>query len=85
VFVPREFYGASALWSLSAGVRLHAGAMRARMGRYGVLAAPAAARAAAARAAAARAAAARAAAARAAAASATVPTSPDRLPNTASR
>ena len=48
VFVPREFYGASALWSLSAGVRLHAGAMRARMGRYGVLAAPAAARAAAA-------------------------------------
>ncbi len=38
VFVPAEFYGAARLLSLSAGVRLHAGRMRARMGRYGVAA-----------------------------------------------
>jgi hypothetical protein len=37
VFVPREFYGAGTLWSLSAGVRVHAGVMRDRMGRYGVM------------------------------------------------
>ncbi len=37
VFEPREFYGASALWSISAGVRVQAGTMRSRMGRYGVL------------------------------------------------
>ncbi len=37
VFVPRDFYGAVTLWSLTAGVRLHAGSMRTRMGRYGVL------------------------------------------------
>ena len=34
-FVPSDFYGASRLWTLSAGVRLHAGHMAARMGRYG--------------------------------------------------
>ncbi len=37
VFVPREFYGANTLWSVTAGVRVHVGEMRARMGRYGVL------------------------------------------------
>lgn len=37
VFVPREFYGAGTLWSLSAGMRVHVGAMRDRMGRYGVM------------------------------------------------
>lgn len=37
VFVPREFYGASSLWSVTAGLRLHVGTMRSRMGRYGVL------------------------------------------------
>lgn len=36
-FEPASFYGASTLWSLSMGVRLHAGAMRSRMGRYGVM------------------------------------------------
>lgn len=40
VFVPREFYGASTLWSLSVGVRAHVGAMPARMGRYGVWSLP---------------------------------------------
>jgi hypothetical protein len=35
VFVPSEFYGASRMWSLSAGLRLEAGARHARMGRYG--------------------------------------------------
>ncbi|HKG93479.1 MAG TPA: hypothetical protein VKA84_16345 [Gemmatimonadaceae bacterium] len=35
LFVPRDFYGASTLWSLSAGVRLRAGAAHSRMGRYG--------------------------------------------------
>ena len=40
VFEPRQFYGGTSLSSLSAGVRVHAGRMRARMGRYGVLADP---------------------------------------------
>ena len=35
-FVPRDFYGASSIWSASAGVRLGIGTMRHRMGRYGV-------------------------------------------------
>ncbi|MEO5580453.1 MAG: hypothetical protein ABIR58_07320, partial [Gemmatimonadaceae bacterium] len=35
VFDPREFYGASRLWSFSAGVRLAAGMLHSRMGRYG--------------------------------------------------
>ena len=34
-FVPSDFYGASRWWVLSAGMRLHAGHMAARMGRYG--------------------------------------------------
>lgn len=38
VFDPPAFYGARTLWTLSAGVRLHAGTMRPRMGRYGVVA-----------------------------------------------
>jgi len=38
VFVPQTFYGASTLWSVTAGVRVHVGQMRNRMGRYGVLA-----------------------------------------------
>lgn len=42
VFEPVAFYGAPGLWSLSAGVRVHVGTMRSRMGRYGVLAEPAA-------------------------------------------
>lgn len=37
VFVPREFYGAERLWSVTLGARVHVGSMRARMGRYGVL------------------------------------------------
>lgn len=37
VFVPETFYGASTLWSLTVGVRMHVGQMRSRMGRYGVL------------------------------------------------
>ncbi|MEO6443660.1 MAG: hypothetical protein ABIZ91_09315 [Gemmatimonadaceae bacterium] len=32
---PEIFYGASRLWMLSTGVRIHAGDMRARFGRYG--------------------------------------------------
>lgn len=36
-FEPADFYGASTLWSVSIGVRVHTGSMRARMGRYGVL------------------------------------------------
>ncbi|MEQ1691797.1 MAG: hypothetical protein ABMA00_10945 [Gemmatimonas sp.] len=40
VFVPREFYGAGTLWSVTAGLRVHVGTMRHRMGRYGVLASP---------------------------------------------
>jgi hypothetical protein len=35
VFVPAEFYGAERMWSLSAGLRLEAGAVHRRMGRYG--------------------------------------------------
>jgi hypothetical protein len=34
-FTPRSFYGADWLWSVSAGVRLRAGALHRRMGRYG--------------------------------------------------
>lgn len=37
VFVPRDFYGAATQWSFTVGARLHAGTMRTRMGRYGVL------------------------------------------------
>ena len=41
-FIPREFYGAATLWSLSVGFRVHINVlsdqMRDRMGRYGVLA-----------------------------------------------
>ena len=37
VFDPPAFYGARLPWTLSVGVRLHAGTMRPRMGRYGVL------------------------------------------------
>ena len=33
---PLEFFGAGRLWMVSAGVRLHAGRMPSRMGRYGV-------------------------------------------------
>jgi hypothetical protein len=35
VFIPAEFYGSDRMWSLSAGVRLQAGAAHGRMGRYG--------------------------------------------------
>jgi hypothetical protein len=35
LFVPRDFYGASRLWSFSAGLRLRAGTLHPRMGRYG--------------------------------------------------
>lgn len=35
-FVPRDFYGAASLWSVSLGVRLGVGRMTHRMGRYGV-------------------------------------------------
>lgn len=38
-FVPVEFYGAERMWSLSAGVRVEAGTMHGRMGRYGAAAA----------------------------------------------
>ena len=37
VFEPSEFYGNSTQWSFSAGLRMHVGTMRTRMGRYGVL------------------------------------------------
>lgn len=37
VFEPADFYGASTLWSLSIGIRLQTGTMRARMGRYGIM------------------------------------------------
>ncbi len=37
VFEPAEFYGSALQWSLSAGIRIGAGSMRTRMGRYGVL------------------------------------------------
>jgi len=40
VFEPADFYGASTLWSVSVGLRVHTGTMRARMGRYGVLSDP---------------------------------------------
>ena len=39
-FDPLVFYSASQLWMWSAGVRLHAGAMRPRFGRYGAAAPP---------------------------------------------
>ncbi|MDQ6830533.1 MAG: hypothetical protein M3081_16870 [Gemmatimonadota bacterium] len=35
LFVPAEFYGSTRLWNLSVGVRVRAGAMMHRMGRYG--------------------------------------------------
>ncbi|HEX8275389.1 MAG TPA: hypothetical protein VF615_22335 [Longimicrobiaceae bacterium] len=35
LFRPREFYGSERTWSLSAGVRVEAGSLHARMGRYG--------------------------------------------------
>ena len=38
VFEPRDFYGGTKLASVSVGLRVHAGPMRSRMGRYGVLA-----------------------------------------------
>jgi len=34
-FVPRDFYGATAIWSMSFGVRLGIGRAMHRMGRYG--------------------------------------------------
>ena len=34
-FVPREVYGSSSQWTVSAGLKLGAGTMRHRMGRYG--------------------------------------------------
>ncbi|MEP6764361.1 MAG: hypothetical protein ABJB66_08635 [Gemmatimonadaceae bacterium] len=37
-FEPILFYGKPTLWSFTAGLRLQTGTMRARMGRYGVLA-----------------------------------------------
>ena len=39
-FEPTPFYGQSTLWSFTAGIRLQTGTMRARMGRYGVMANP---------------------------------------------
>ena len=35
-FVPEEFYGASSIWMLSAGMRFGVGPRHSRMGRYGV-------------------------------------------------
>jgi hypothetical protein len=35
LFQPRAFYGSERMWSLSAGVRVEAGILHARMGRYG--------------------------------------------------
>jgi hypothetical protein len=35
-FIPREVYGSSSQWTLSAGLRLGGGTMQHRMGRYGV-------------------------------------------------
>jgi hypothetical protein len=35
-FVPQDFYGASSLWMLSAGVRVGLGPRHQRMGRYGM-------------------------------------------------
>lgn len=37
VFEPASFYGADQLWSLSVGLRIHAGTMVERMGRYGIM------------------------------------------------
>jgi hypothetical protein len=37
VFVPRDVYGANTLWTLTVGARISGGAMRSRMGRYGVM------------------------------------------------
>lgn len=37
-FIPREFYGADRMWSLSVGTRVEAGQVHARMGRYGAAA-----------------------------------------------
>jgi len=39
VFEPRDFYGSDRLWSVSAGVRMGAGMLHSRMGRYGAAAA----------------------------------------------
>lgn len=36
-FEPATFYGASRLWSVSLGMRVHVGSLRHRMGRYGVM------------------------------------------------
>ena len=38
LFEPRDFYGASQMWSFSVGVRAGAGVRHSRMGRYGVAA-----------------------------------------------
>ena len=38
---PEVFFGASRLWTLSAGVRVHGGQMRSRFGRYGAALVPA--------------------------------------------
>ena len=35
LFQPRAFYGSERMWSLSAGVRVEAGSLHARLGRYG--------------------------------------------------
>jgi hypothetical protein len=37
VFVPADFYGSDTIWSLTLGLRLDAGMLGHRMGRYGVL------------------------------------------------
>lgn len=34
-FVPRDFYGSNRIWNLTAGVRVQAGRVHTRMGRYG--------------------------------------------------
>lgn len=38
LFSARDFYGATRIWTLSAGVRLEAGMVHGRMGRYGIAA-----------------------------------------------
>jgi hypothetical protein len=35
-FSPRQFYGSTAPWMATAGIRLRYGPLHARMGRYGV-------------------------------------------------
>lgn len=40
VFEPRDFYGSDRMWSLSLGLRLGAGILHSRMGRYGAAVAP---------------------------------------------